>query len=81
MAVWLPRLTLDVIGESAFDFKFNALDDEDNVLASILRHLFDDTTGGTKRSLFFNALRSRLPWDPTFHNPVNFILLLCRDKC
>ncbi|KAK7439365.1 hypothetical protein VKT23_017589 [Stygiomarasmius scandens] len=71
MAVWLPRLTLDVIGESAFDFKFNALDSEDNVLASILRHLFDDTTGGTKRSLFFNALRSKLPWDPTFHNPFN----------
>ncbi|THU80132.1 cytochrome P450 [Dendrothele bispora CBS 962.96] len=71
MFTWLPRLTLDVIGEAAFDYKFNALESEDNVLANILRHLFDDTTGVTKRSLFFTAVRRWLPWDPTFYNPLN----------
>ncbi|KAK7439362.1 hypothetical protein VKT23_017586 [Stygiomarasmius scandens] len=66
---WLPRVTLDVIGESAFDYKFGALEEEDNKLASILRHLFDDSTAISKQSMFLRAVRRMLPWDPTFHNP------------
>ncbi|KAF5367579.1 hypothetical protein D9758_003717 [Tetrapyrgos nigripes] len=68
---WLPNLTLDVIGESAFDYNFGALDEEDNALADTLRHLFDDTFGVTKLSMIGRAIRHRMTYDPTFHNPFN----------
>ncbi|KAF5314792.1 hypothetical protein D9758_017507 [Tetrapyrgos nigripes] len=71
MTKWLPKVTLDVIGESAFDYKFGALDEEDNILASTLRHLFDDTFGITKSTMLSRAIRQRLPYDPTYHNPFN----------
>ncbi|KAF5314795.1 hypothetical protein D9758_017506 [Tetrapyrgos nigripes] len=71
MTKWLPKVTLDVIGESAFDYKFGALDEEDNILASTLRHLFDDTFGVTKLTMLSRTIRQRLPYDPTYHNPFN----------
>ncbi|KAJ4489396.1 cytochrome P450 [Lentinula edodes] len=36
---WLPRATLDIIGESAFDYKFGALDGEANELSEIFKHM------------------------------------------
>ncbi|KAE9410878.1 cytochrome P450 [Gymnopus androsaceus JB14] len=40
---WLPKITLDVIGESAFDYKFGALDGHANELGEILKHMFADS--------------------------------------
>ncbi|KAE9411099.1 cytochrome P450 [Gymnopus androsaceus JB14] len=37
---WLPKITLDVIGESAFDYKFGALDGHANELGEIFKHMF-----------------------------------------
>ncbi|KAK7439342.1 hypothetical protein VKT23_017568 [Stygiomarasmius scandens] len=73
MTRWLSKLTLDVIGESAFDYKFGALDGEDNKLSSILRHVFEDTAGPklSKATMLFRAIRRQLPLDPTFYNPLN----------
>ncbi|THU75634.1 cytochrome P450, partial [Dendrothele bispora CBS 962.96] len=78
---WLPRITLDIIGKSAFDYKFGALDatsdaningdDDIDDLGSILRHLFDDSTAISKWSMFLRALRRNLRWDPTSQNPFN----------
>ncbi|THU96525.1 cytochrome P450 [Dendrothele bispora CBS 962.96] len=77
---WLPRITLDVIGESAFDYRFGALDatsdttindDKKGDLGSTIRHLFDDSTAISKWSMFLRAVRRGLWWDPTFQNPFN----------
>ncbi|THV07086.1 cytochrome P450 [Dendrothele bispora CBS 962.96] len=73
MTTWLSKLALDLIGESAFGYKFGALENEDNKLSSIVRHLFDDSAGLglSKTTTFFKAVRRELPVDPTFYNPVN----------
>ncbi|KAK7466186.1 hypothetical protein VKT23_004910 [Stygiomarasmius scandens] len=67
---WLPRITLDVVGESAFDYKFGALDEDENPLSSTLKHLFDDTLAITKTDMFFRALRRNLPFDPLYYHPL-----------
>ncbi|KAJ3922577.1 cytochrome P450 [Lentinula edodes] len=36
---WLPRITLDVIGESAFGYDFGALDGRANELGEIFKHM------------------------------------------
>ncbi|KAF8832453.1 hypothetical protein HHX47_DHR1002017 [Lentinula edodes] len=40
---WLPRITLDVIGESAFGYDFGALDGRANELGEIFKHMFADS--------------------------------------
>ncbi|KAK7439327.1 hypothetical protein VKT23_017552 [Stygiomarasmius scandens] len=59
---WFSRLALDIIGESAFDYKFGALDEDDNVLSSISRDLFKDTSGPelSKTTMFFRLIRRQL---------------------
>ncbi|THU89944.1 PAH-inducible cytochrome P450 monooxygenase PC-PAH 1 [Dendrothele bispora CBS 962.96] len=83
VTTWFSRLTLDIIGESAFGYKFGALENKETTLSSILRHLFDDTTGSglSKVTTFFKALRRELPVDPSFYNPLNpeTPLLLTRE--
>ncbi|THU88028.1 cytochrome P450, partial [Dendrothele bispora CBS 962.96] len=63
---WLPRITLDIIGESAFDYKFGALDaasdasiteDKKDDLGSTVRHLFDDSAAISKWSMFLRAFK------------------------
>ncbi|THV07087.1 cytochrome P450 [Dendrothele bispora CBS 962.96] len=84
MTTWLSNLALDIIGESAFGYKFGALENKDNTLSSTLRHLlrlysfslwyFSDDSGGSglsKVTTFLKALRRELPVDPTFYNPMN----------
>ncbi|EGN99132.1 hypothetical protein SERLA73DRAFT_73689 [Serpula lacrymans var. lacrymans S7.3] len=39
----LARMTLDVIGEAAFDYQFGALDDQRNELARLFQNLFVDS--------------------------------------
>ncbi|EGN99106.1 hypothetical protein SERLA73DRAFT_181927 [Serpula lacrymans var. lacrymans S7.3] len=39
----MARMTLDVIGEVAFDYRFGALDDQENELAVVFRDLFLDS--------------------------------------
>ncbi|THG97108.1 hypothetical protein EW026_g4830 [Hermanssonia centrifuga] len=40
---WLARVTLDVIGEAAFDFKFGALDDDENEVSEVYKNMFVDS--------------------------------------
>ncbi|KAJ3883015.1 cytochrome P450 [Lentinula edodes] len=55
---WLPRATLDIIGESAFDYKFGALDGEANELSEIFKHMFADARlYPQKRTLLYRAFR------------------------
>ncbi|EGN99109.1 hypothetical protein SERLA73DRAFT_181928 [Serpula lacrymans var. lacrymans S7.3] len=39
----MARMTLDVIGEVAFDYRFGALDDQENELAVVFKNLFLDS--------------------------------------
>ncbi|THU87170.1 PAH-inducible cytochrome P450 monooxygenase PC-PAH 1 [Dendrothele bispora CBS 962.96] len=39
ITTWLPKLTLDIIGESAFGYKFGALEDKETKLGYVLKHL------------------------------------------
>ncbi|KAF9018271.1 cytochrome P450, partial [Hymenopellis radicata] len=59
--VWLGRVTLDAIGESAFGFKFGAIDDETNDLAYQLNHLFDDSVVRREKDHIRFAMWRRLP--------------------
>ncbi|KAG7444713.1 cytochrome P450 [Guyanagaster necrorhizus] len=43
IAPWLGKLTLDIIGTSAFGYEYGALDDENNKLANTLNNLFHDS--------------------------------------
>ncbi|KAF8906098.1 cytochrome P450 [Mucidula mucida] len=61
MHIWLGRVTLDAIGESAFGFKFGALDDETNELAYLLNHLFADTAHRPIFNIVYGALWRQLP--------------------
>ncbi|KAJ3539651.1 hypothetical protein NM688_g6334 [Phlebia brevispora] len=40
---WLARLTLDIIGETAFDFDFGALDEDDNEVSNAYNNMFVDS--------------------------------------
>ncbi|THV04410.1 cytochrome P450 [Dendrothele bispora CBS 962.96] len=56
---WLFRFALDVIGQAAFEYNFGALDEDDNVLTQILRHMNDDSFGPgiSKSFMFLRGLR------------------------
>ncbi|KAF4590203.1 hypothetical protein EYR40_009398 [Pleurotus pulmonarius] len=41
---WLTRSTLDAIGETAFDYRFDALEDAQSELSESFKYLFADTT-------------------------------------
>ncbi|KIK66166.1 hypothetical protein GYMLUDRAFT_38690 [Collybiopsis luxurians FD-317 M1] len=59
---WLPKITLDVIGESAFGYKFGALDGNETELGSIFEKLFvDSRLHPRKRQLLYRAFRRDLP--------------------
>ncbi|KAK7040251.1 hypothetical protein VNI00_009717 [Paramarasmius palmivorus] len=51
---WLNKMTLDVIGEAGFDYKFNALDGEDNELGEAFSSIF--RTGQHQSDRFFIIL-------------------------
>lgn len=36
---WISRMTLDVIGEAAFDYDFGALDNSDSALSAVYKNL------------------------------------------
>ncbi|THU91616.1 cytochrome P450 [Dendrothele bispora CBS 962.96] len=70
---WLFRFALDVIGQAAFEYNFGALDEDDNVLTQILRHMNDDSFGPgiSKSFMFLRGLRRQFLVDPVFWNPFN----------
>ncbi|KAK7028112.1 hypothetical protein VNI00_014927 [Paramarasmius palmivorus] len=61
MAKLIPKLTLDVIGETGFNYHFGALDDEITELSEKLLHVFDDSKMPTKFQVLMKALRRHLP--------------------
>ncbi|KAK7469038.1 hypothetical protein VKT23_003532 [Stygiomarasmius scandens] len=61
MAKLLPKLTLDIIGDTGFRYRFGALEDEITDLSHKFLHLFDDSKRITKYQLLSNALRRYLP--------------------
>ncbi|KAK0204382.1 cytochrome P450 [Desarmillaria ectypa] len=62
IAPWLGKLTLDIIGESAFGYQYGALDDENNKLANILNNLFYNSELFLSRAeILFSALPRVLP--------------------
>ncbi|KAK7439308.1 hypothetical protein VKT23_017532 [Stygiomarasmius scandens] len=68
---WISRLTLDVIGETSFDYDFQALDGEYNHLSKVMQELFQGNIERSKMALLFRALRRNFTVDPTLHNPFN----------
>ncbi|THU77200.1 cytochrome P450 [Dendrothele bispora CBS 962.96] len=58
---WFPRVTLDVIGESAFNFKFGALDDATNELSTALKNIFIDSRARTPTDILFQSWRLSVP--------------------
>ncbi|KAF5382271.1 hypothetical protein D9757_008951 [Collybiopsis confluens] len=59
---WLPKITLDVIGESAFGYKFGALEGHETELGTIFENLFiDSLMHPRKRQLLYRAFRRDLP--------------------
>ncbi|EGN99139.1 hypothetical protein SERLA73DRAFT_181957 [Serpula lacrymans var. lacrymans S7.3] len=63
----LARMTLDVIGETAFDYQFGALDDQKNELARVFRNLFvDSMLRPPAWDLLFKATWRYIP-DPILH--------------
>ncbi|PPQ81693.1 hypothetical protein CVT24_003123 [Panaeolus cyanescens] len=61
MAKLLPKITLDIIGDTGFRYRFGALEDEITELSHKFLHLFDDSKRITKYQLLSNALRRYLP--------------------
>ncbi|PBK67824.1 cytochrome P450 [Armillaria solidipes] len=62
ISLWLGKLTLDIIGESAFGYQYGALDDENNGLANTLNNLFHDAGIFPSRAgILFSALPRILP--------------------
>ncbi|ESK95228.1 cytochrome p450 [Moniliophthora roreri MCA 2997] len=61
MAKLIPKLTLDVIGETGFSYHFGALDDETTELSEKLLHIFDDSKMPTKFQVLMKSLRRYLP--------------------
>ncbi|KAK0214101.1 cytochrome P450 [Armillaria fumosa] len=62
ITLWLGKLTLDIIGESAFGYQYGALDDENNELANTLNNLFHDAGIFPSRAgILFSALPRILP--------------------
>ncbi|KAJ3784438.1 cytochrome P450 [Lentinula aff. detonsa] len=63
MAHWMPKVTLDVIGQSAFDFNFGVLDGtaEYNELYRTMRDMFLDSKSSSPLTEIYTAVRRRLP--------------------
>ncbi|KAK0470301.1 cytochrome P450 [Desarmillaria tabescens] len=62
MAPWLGKLTLDIIGESAFGYQYGALDNEDDKLAKTLNNLFcDSELFPSRAAILLSALPRVLP--------------------
>ncbi|KAJ7691727.1 cytochrome P450 [Mycena rosella] len=58
---WFSRFFLDVIGEVAFDYQFNATDDEDDPFAIALSSVAPGLTVPSKPAIFILALVEFLP--------------------
>ncbi|EJD00177.1 cytochrome P450 [Fomitiporia mediterranea MF3/22] len=59
---WLSRATLDIIGEAAFDYQFNALADDSNRLARIYNNFLVSAFGiPTPTSIFVQQVFGLLP--------------------
>ncbi|KIK62961.1 hypothetical protein GYMLUDRAFT_41250 [Collybiopsis luxurians FD-317 M1] len=59
---WLPKTTLDIIGESAFNYKFGSLDGKETELGNIFENLFvDSRIHLPKLQLLYRSFRRDLP--------------------
>ncbi|KAJ3918959.1 cytochrome P450 [Lentinula edodes] len=58
---WLPKVTLDVLGESSFDFQFGSLDDKSSDLRVALQTMFASSQRPSKFTLFLRAWKRALP--------------------
>ncbi|KAL0060042.1 hypothetical protein AAF712_013162 [Marasmius tenuissimus] len=58
---WFPNMTLDVLGESVFDYEFGALDKKNSELAVMVRDLFVDTKRPTPLLTLYRNLRRSVP--------------------
>ncbi|KAL0955332.1 hypothetical protein HGRIS_004215 [Hohenbuehelia grisea] len=59
---WLARLTLDALGDAAFDYRFGALDNASNELAKSFSTLVTDTgVRMSKAAILFRSLLKHLP--------------------
>ncbi|KIK68917.1 hypothetical protein GYMLUDRAFT_34925 [Collybiopsis luxurians FD-317 M1] len=53
VAAWLSRVTMDSLGEAAFDYHFGALENKDNELMKAYFGLMSDTLGQPSRQAIF----------------------------
>ncbi|KAJ3769184.1 cytochrome P450 [Lentinula raphanica] len=58
---WLPKVTLDVLGESSFDFQFDSLDDKASDLRVALQTMFASSQRPSKFTALLRALKRALP--------------------
>lgn len=59
---WTARATLDALGEAAFDYKFDALDDVTNEMANVYHNLLSKTRRApTDYEIFLTEAIGRLP--------------------
>ncbi|KAJ3985824.1 cytochrome P450 [Lentinula detonsa] len=58
---WLPKVTLDVLGESSFDFRFGSLDDKASDLRVTLQTMFASSQRPSKFTTLLRAWKRALP--------------------
>ncbi|KAJ7350822.1 cytochrome P450 [Mycena albidolilacea] len=59
---WASRATLDAIGQAAFDYRFGAMENADNIVGTAYSNVFMDTFGSpSKASLLALSLLQYLP--------------------
>ncbi|KAF8825221.1 hypothetical protein HHX47_DHR7000590 [Lentinula edodes] len=59
---WLPKITLDVIGQSAFNYNFGSLDGKETELGTIFENLFvESRLYPREMQLLYRALRRNVP--------------------
>ncbi|KAG2153139.1 cytochrome P450 [Suillus clintonianus] len=59
---WMSRATLDAIGEAAFDFRFNSMDNNENALARSYRNIMSDVFGSpSDRQILFQGISKYIP--------------------
>ncbi|KAJ3881037.1 cytochrome P450 [Lentinula edodes] len=59
---WLPKITLDVIGQSAFNYDFGSLDGKETELGTIFENLFvESRLYPREMQLLYRALRRNVP--------------------
>ncbi|KAK0204546.1 cytochrome P450 [Desarmillaria ectypa] len=60
--LWLGKLTLDIIGESAFGYQYGGIDNDDNELTRMLNNLFHDAgVLPSRTAVLISALPRVLP--------------------